>query len=338
MTSSFSHSNVSATASAALARTARLLKLLTLLRSRQPAERLTREVLAEECECSVSTIQRDLNILCRHTPVEYDPAQKTYSLPDTGWAYPVADWTLTDALALALARGRLLAPGLPDTDALAAALDKATAGLSPGLRAFLARVTTVVQPSSDVRDLSRVPLAKLAEAAAERQTLEMDYESRRSGRSLRRIDPYEIEVRDGRVDVHGWCYRNRQILTFAASRIHGVRPIGQTFQVRKGDWTAFAGAKGIVNGLRGGEEIAVDVRFDPPVASYALDKRWPDTLHITAETDGSARLIGTVIGTDGLVPELLRWRRHAHVLGGTLLRARLSEEVQAMAALYADEK
>lgn len=326
-----------ASASAALVRTARLLKLLTLLRSRQPKERLTREMLAEACECSVRTVQRDLNILCRYTPAEYDPLQNTYTLPDTGWTYPIADWTLADALALAVARGRLLAPGLPETDALSVALDKATAGLSPELQGFLRRIAAVVQPAPPSRDLSGAPLTELAEAAAERQTVEVDYESRRSGRSLRLINPYLLEPREGRTDLHGWCHRNRQILTFAADRVRAVRPTEATFTVQEEAWAAFVGARGVLNGLRGGEDVEVDVRFAPPVAPYALDKGWPDTLSVTEEADGSARLVGAVVGLDGLIPELLRWRRHAQVLGGPVLRARMVEEVQAMADLYADK-
>lgn len=50
------------------------------------------------------------------------------------------------------------------------------------------------------------------------------------------------------------------------------------------------------------------------------------------EPNGALLLTGTTQGMEGLLVELLRWRRHAHVVGGPELRARMTEEIRAMAA------
>ena len=104
--------------------------------------------------------------------------------------------------------------------------------------------------------------------------------------------------------------------------------------MRAAEWAAFAATQGVVGGVRGGSSAPVDVVFLPPVASYARDHRWPAGLTLTPEAAGAVRLTGVAQGLEGLVAELLRWRRYCRVEGGPELRARMAEEVQAMAALY----
>ena len=59
-------------------------------------------------------------------------------------------------------------------------------------------------------------------------------------------------------------------------------------------------------------------------------------LTITDAPDGAALLTGIAHGgTDALIAEILRWRRHAEVLGGPELRARMAEEVRELAGMYA---
>lgn len=323
-----------------LARVARLFRIILLIRSRKAGSRLGRRELADACRCGARTIQRDLDLLqgLIHLPLEYSRLAGAYILREEGWVFPLAAITLEDAMALALARGLLSAPGLPEQAAIAGALDKTTTGLSPDLRELLTNAARVFQPGRLPRDYSAAPLAAFWDAASACRTMEMDYESRHSSRHWRAVDPYAVEARDGLFwEIHGWCHDNKTILTFALDRVHAVRTRNETFTVREAEWASFL-ANETVGGLRGGPEITVQVRFSPEVAAYARDRRWPSTLHISAESDGGALLTGTVQGVEGLVPELLRWRRHARVLGGPELRARVAEEVQAMAALYAVEE
>ena len=325
------------THSDALAHVARLIKIVTLVRSRRPAERLGRPALARACECVPRTIARDINLLQEAgIPVEYDRALRSYTLPDKGWVYPVAILTPEDALALALAHSLLAAPGVPHQAALLASLGKTTAGFSPALRQLFADAAQALRPAPLPRDYSEAPLDALVAAAGARQAVEIDYESRSAGtRAWRGVDPYAVEPRDGLFwELHGWCHRHGAIRTFAMDGVRGVRPAGGTFLLRQDEWEAFRQARGVVGGLRGGTPLAVNVLFLPPVVGYARTRRWPDGLALTLQPDGTARLTGHAQGADGLVTELLRWRRHCRVDGGPELRARMVEELRAMAALY----
>ena len=113
-----------------------------------------------------------------------------------------------------------------------------------------------------------------------------------------------------------------------------MRLTEERFALRGEEWRAFAGAKGVMGGVRSGTAITVDVVFSAEVAVYAADRQWPEGLTLTAQENGTLRLTGQVQGMEGIVPELLRWRRHCHVLGGPALRAAMAEEAHAIAALY----
>ncbi len=317
-------------------RVERVLHILAKLLSRRPGIPLGSLDLARDCGCDERTIKRDISLLRTLVPISYDRAVRAYTVPDKGQVFPGLALNARDVLALALARNQFCAPGAPFAEATRAALDKVTAVLPPALNTLLSTTARTAAPGRLPRDYSAAPIDTLMQAAAQRRGVAIDYESRSRGeRAWRRVDPYLVEARAGVYwELHGWCHKNRAIRTFALDSIHGLRLEEGTFSVRQPEWEAFAAESGVVGGLRGGEPVAVEVRFTPEVARYVLAHRWADTLRAQTDGDGSVLLAGTVRGVDGIVTELLRWRRHARVLGGAELRARMVEEVRAIAALY----
>jgi predicted DNA-binding transcriptional regulator YafY len=319
-------------------RAARLVKIVHLVASRRPGDRIGRERLARECECTVKTIQRDIQCLqSAHIPLEYDAESRSYTIGETGWSFSATGMTGTDVMALAIARGLLAsAPSaLPFAPQVAEALEKATVDLPPSLRAMLEEAANALSDQGgSARDYSRAPVGTLLDAISRRQTVEMLYESRSSRtRERRRVDPYRLSRRDGRYfELNAWCHRRQEVRTFALDRIYEVRFTGERFTVRAWDDSD----EGIVGGLRGGALIPVEVRFDRQVAPYARERRWSFKTTFTEDADGATIMRGMVRGTEGILRELLGWMRHAEVLGGPELRARMADEVAAMAALYTD--
>lgn len=130
----------------ALQRVARLFKIVTLVRSQTQGRPLGRRELAEACGCDVRTVQRDLQLLQEaEIPIEYNYGRHAYVLPEKGWVFPIAPLTAEDALALALARGIVGAPGLPQPEALRATLNKLTGSLSPALAELMREAAQVLQ-------------------------------------------------------------------------------------------------------------------------------------------------------------------------------------------------
>ena len=325
----------------ALARLARLFKIVTQVSAPAVGRPLGRRELAEVCGCSLSTLQRDLSLLAQAgIPIDYDARTRCYRLPNRGWTFPIAALTPADALALALLQSLAAAPGLPHGDALRHTLDKLAGSVPPALAALTADAAAVIGWGTPTRDYSHSPLGLLQDAARTHRTVELDYESRSQGeRVWRSVDPYRAEARDGLFwELHGWCHRRQAIRTFALDQVRGVRVTGLAFTLRRPEWATFLETRGVVGGLRGEEPVPVDVLFVPPVAAYARTRQWPAGLTLTTDSpEGAVRLCGTAAGVSGLVPELLRWRRYCQVLGGPSLRAAMAEEVHAMAALYPSE-
>lgn len=322
----------------ALARVARLFQIVTLIRSHSSPLPLGRTALAEACRCTERTTARDLNLLVEAgIPIYFDPARRAYTLPDqSGWIFPVAALVPEDALALALARAIAGGPGVPHQHSILATLDKLTRSLSPALRVLLEQAAAGLHAGRPARDYSLAPLDALVQAAQAKQSVEIEYHSRHSGEcAWRRVDPYRVAARDGQFwEMHGWCHRRQQVRTFALDGVRGVRSAAETFTVREAEWARFVSAPGVVGGLRGGAQVDVRASFSAKVASYALGLAWEDGLTVTARGDGTALLTGMAQGTDGLVVELLRWRRHVRVEGGPELVAAMRDEARAIAALY----
>lgn len=319
-------------------RVTRLLKIIARLRQRQPTEQVGRKLLADEFGCDLRTIQRDIELLqvSLHLALTYDRASKTYLLEPESDASLSMNLTAEETLALALARGLLTAPGFPLKDAVLAALDKATSQLPVAFQDILSQSEQTFHAEALARDYSQAPLALLMEAAHAGQTLELYYQSRSSKQlTWRCVDPYEVALRNGQYwELHGWCHTRQAIRTFALDKIEQVRPTSALFTRHEQKWADFQAADGVLGGLRGEAPVTVDVVFDACVADYALDRQWPKTLRLCVLPDGSVQMTGIVQGTDGLLVELLSWRRHVLVRGGPELRARIEAEVQAIAARY----
>jgi predicted DNA-binding transcriptional regulator YafY len=330
-----------------ITRVTRLLKIIAHLRQRGPKEQIGRKLLAQEFGCDPRTIQRDVELLqvTMHLPLIYDRSSKTYTLQQAEEAPLSVSFTAEEALALALARGILTASGFPLKDAVLAALDKATVQLPVALQRDLAQVTETLQAAEVLqaeplaRDYSQAPLAALVEAARSQQTLELHYQSRSSQQlTWRRVDPYEVALRNGQNwELHGWCHTRQAIRTFALDKILQVHPTSALFARHEQEWKAFQDVGAVLGGLRGEAPVTVQVIFDADVAAYALDRQWPKTLRLTVLPDGCVQMTGTAQGTQGLVVELLSWRRYALVKGGPELRAQMEAEVQAIAARYEED-
>jgi predicted DNA-binding transcriptional regulator YafY len=303
-------------------------------------ETLTKGRLAKICGCSDRTIQRDIRILEAEFGITRDDARGSFVLPEG--ALPALDLRLdvADVLALGLTEGILRNAGFPQQREVLAALAKVTHGLSPNLRRLLCECADALTPAALPLDYADAPLFPLLAAVRLRRTVSLDYDSASGGtRAWRRVDPYGVEAREGIAwELHGWCHRNRAFRTFALDAVHAVRTENDPYTFRAKAWEAFR-AQNAVGGLRDDTPpVAIEVYFAPPVARYALRRRWPAPLVVTAEGDG-ALLRGQIPGGKALgamVAQILRWRRFATVRGGPEFLAAFREEVAALHALYSE--
>lgn len=321
----------------ATVRVARLFKLLGLIRTQGTKHVHTIEEFTQLLDCARATVFREIKLLEDEGLVGRD-GKGGYFLLERGQVFPTPPLSAADALALAVAQTVLVRPDTPLSQEISSALEKASSGFSPKLRTLLRQAARQLQstPTGPSLQEKHSALSALFQGMLQNQTVSMDYESHRSGRSWRELDPYHISQEQSGWMVHGWCHKNRQILSFALDRLVAAELTEGAFQRDEEAWARFWEPEGVFAGLRGGELVEVRVCFAPKVAEYALrSNRWPKGLEAKLQEDGSVLLMGAARGTGGILVQLLRWRRYAQVEGGAELRAAMIAELAAMAGLYA---
>jgi predicted DNA-binding transcriptional regulator YafY len=272
--------------------------------------------------------------------IVHNAKRRSYVLTEKGQALGLSALTHDEAIVLALAHAVLVALPGNAQEALGGVLQKLAAGSAPRSRMheLLQEVGTVIftPPSPPTDNNNVVGLALLTDAAVRGVSVEIDYLSNSTKeRSWRVVDPYGLELYQGRRwHLHGWCHKHQAIRTFSLEAIQAFRLLPSAFERNEAAWEAFRGQEGVVGGLRMGSPIPVSVRFSEEVATLALRSRWPTGLVVQEEPDGSVLLSGTALGTEGILVELLRWRRHAQVLGGEELLVDFRDELREMTALY----
>lgn len=136
-----------------------------------------------------------------------------------------------------LARPRRLTP--EEGFALAAAgralCDVPGSGEDGALRSALAKLEGVLGRTRFSLALEEpVHLAALREAAREHESVEIEYVSSASPvASSRRIDPYQVVLREGRWYVDAWCHRSRGPRRFQLDRVQAVTATGEVFEPRR---------------------------------------------------------------------------------------------------------
>lgn len=315
-------------------RVLRFVRILGHLRSLPDGALPRAAALAAFCECSRSSLFRDLGDLVRAGLVEQGERRGVWRLTARGRAFPMAPLTAEDAIALALARALLDRPGIPHGAGIQAALEKATSAFSPALQRLFREASRAIEPTPPAARLftPEVVFDALFQAVRERRSVALDYRSQSGERGAPRwLDPYGITYEADRVYLHAWSHGYNMIRTYRLDRVEAVTVTDQRFERDEAVWQAYRGQTGVFLGLRGGPPVTVEVRFAPQVADYVLEPgRWSEGWMTVREADGSVLLTGTALGTDGILVELLRWRRHAHVLGGPELLAVYRAELDAM--------
>lgn len=313
---------------------ATLFRILAFLREKPEGARITRDALASEIGYGTRHTQRFLTYLANSGFLEYDRHLRTYLLLERGARFPLLDLEPDERIALAFAAALFGQQPFPFSRQVHSALMKASTGMTRKMRDLLRDAARSVVTKPTLANTGTTLLLEVLGACQSRRTLEIDYTSQSRGRERRRIDPYGIDLDGAQWYVHAWCHANTAIRTFRLGAFHDLTVTNETFVRREEAWDAFRHAPGVFLGLRGGAPVAVEVLFRPEVADYALRKTWPEGMNCTSEPGGGARLAGTAQGIEGILVELLRWRRHATVLGGPELHQAMADEVAAMAKNY----
>lgn len=288
--------------------------------------------LAERLNVSQRTIYRDVEALrAADVPVVAVPG-KGYSLHEE-YVLPALRLTTDEAVVLLLG-----------TDAVAEQLD---AHYQPAARTARTKIEAVLPDRlrSEVAALQNsirfVPvnafdnpdeqhaLHRLREALTQQHAVQFGYHDQVSGDGVAgsdRVDPYGLVHLGGAWYLVGYCHRRARVQHFRLSQMGAVAVLDETFERPEG-------YKHPKHEPAVQRDITVRVRFDRAVAQWVLEA--PSVFTETSEMRPEGLLVTLKVQRETeVLPWLLSWGGHAHVLEPASLQRRLAHEAEKIAARY----
>ena len=298
-------------------------RLLILMRLREETP-VRAQDLAEECECSVRTVYRDIDALCQAgVPVASMPGEGYRLVP--GYHLPPIAFTAEEAVQILL--GVDLALGLATTaqrDAARTAAAKVDAVLLPETREEVSRLRERIHASPHVAGELSPFMSMLQEAVVGDRVVRMRYHSFAPDRVTERdVEAHSLVFYSGDWHLIGYCRLREDVRDFRAGRIESAAMLDETFKRRPID--AGYDPKGMVNEVR--------VWIDAPAVVWAREETAFGFVD-EEEAEGGAVFTFRVRDIPRLLPWILSRGAAARVLFPPDLVERLRREAEAMAGRY----
>ena len=300
-------------------------RLLILMRLREETP-VRASDLAQDCECSVRTIYRDIDALCQAgVPVASMPGEgyrlaPGYHLPPIAFA---AEETVQILLGLDLALGL---GTMAQRDAARSAAAKVEAVLLPETREEVARLRERIRASPQVAGELSPHLPLLRDAVVGDRVVRLRYHSFEPDRVTERdVEAHFLVFYSGDWHLIGYCRLREDVRDFRASRIESADLMDETFVRRAID-----------DGYDPGEmEVEVRIWIDEREAHWAREEL---AFGFVSEEPADEGFVFTFRVRD--VPRLLPWifsrGAAARVLSPPELVQRLREEAKALVGRYPD--
>lgn len=217
--------------------------------------------------------------------------------------------------------------GPPASSALTSAMDRIAGALKEGAvpRDLITKSVEFHQPAP-----GREFVAVLSEACEQRRVLEMEYYTYgRDDITRRRVHPLSLEFGMGNWYLRAWDGRSREIRVFRVDRIKGMEVTSETFEPPPEE--EMEGLSPGPQGIVGGGEIEVRLRFSPALARWAGEQ----PIFSQAETV-RGRLVCT-LRTDNLSwleRELMKYGTGVEIISPPELKDRLRARVKKLLDMY----
>lgn len=297
--------------------------------------------LAKLTEYTERTVQRDLRRLREEydAPLEFDRERKGFYFTDPQWQLPKIQLTEGELIAFFAAERilRRLGNATAEIKLARTALGKLATFLPEEVQVDIGNleqaITFAPEPSADV---SPNTLRQLAEAAAHRETIEIEYFSpHKNERTERAVNVLLLHNWMGEWYAICWDVGKRSYRDFHAGRIANLARTRRTF-VPPPDWNAQEYLKKGFGMFRGGNDVTVEVEFDAFQARYARERQFHETEKRKELKDGRLRL--TFKTTEAALEQVARWLlqygEHVEAKRPEKLRAMMRERLQKTLQLY----
>ncbi len=303
----------------------RRLLILTRLREEVP---LRAADLAEQCECSVRTVYRDIDALClAGIPVAALPGEGYRLAP--GYHLPPIAFSVEEAVQLLLGSDLALGLGTPaQREAARAAAAKVEAALRPDTRSDVERLRDRIRVSNWMRREPTPWLSLLQQAVAHDHVLWLRYHSFSSDElTERKVEPYSLIFYGDDWHVVGYCRLREGMRDFRASRIRDAELLPEQFLRRGGMFLTEDDQRDMPQEVRIWiESAAVPWARETPAFGFQREE----------QAEGGAVFVYDSLDIRRLLPWVLSWGAAARVLSPLEVADRVRREAAALAERYAE--
>ncbi len=328
-------------------RNAEVIRQWTILRDLEASRRQTIDELAARTGVTTRTIRRDLEALQASGFPLFDELidGKRYWTLEAKAFRRLDDTAFTLAELSALYFSRTLVECLaatPFQQDVAAAFDKLSAALTPGMRQFLDRLPLVftakgASPRAAKPESARAErehIARLLDATLNHRRATMTYFSMSSGREKAYvIEPYRLIYSPGGLYLLAFVPEYKELRTFSVERIRGISLHEERFTPADVPEAAFAHSLGINEG----PPERIEIAFEPRIAPYVRERQWHASQKNTDREDGGVVLSLDVCNDWALRSWILSFGPLARVLTPSTLAAQIKDEITRAADRYSVE-
>lgn len=317
-------------------RIARVLQILNLIQSRG---RWNVSAIAQELECSVRTVHRDLNVLefCG-VPFYFSDEEQCYRVR-SDYRFPTLMLTDEEALGQAVATAISRAPGLdiglgatPTTTRLASSSkDETKQIIADALSLVDVFDLKLADHSQHGEILKTIQLALLAS----NQVMGI-YESPYETSPVKlTIHPYRLCLVKQAWYLIGHIDGETLPKTFRAARFKSLRQSQATadrpqdFDLRQyfgNAWSVY----------RGEQSYDVELRFDSAVSRTIVETHWHHTQQTIKHRDGSVSLKFTVDGLDEIEHWVLGWTGNVEIIAPIELRSSVLQRLRRAMDIHSE--
>jgi predicted DNA-binding transcriptional regulator YafY len=300
--------------------------------------------LARIVERHPRTVQRDLEALVDRfgAPLAFDHKKNGFYFTDPAWQLPRVSISQGELISFFAAERILRRLDATSEVQLARSAVRRLAALLPeevvvDVNALQDAITFAPEP---VLDASPATLRQLAHAATHRHTLHINYYSqRRAAHTERDIDVLLLHNHLGEWYAVSHDHETGEVRDFHAGRIASIQNTRRPF-TPPADWDAHEYLRRGFGMFRGGQDVTVEVEFDPYQSRYARERTFHPSQRRQELRDGRLRV--TFETTEAALEQVARWLlqygEHARALRPPALRNMMREQLNRAAALYDQRK
>ena len=176
-------------------------------------------------------------------------------------------------------------------------------------------------------DINNDVLLTILKASSECKSINIEYHSfTKNEKSKRRIDPYQVTVRDGAYYVYAFCHYRKQLRTFRVSRISKAKITEEEFKKTEFDFEKLQSTS--FENLHGDKEYRVKIRFKGEKARFLKEYDSHRAEKITDEKEGSTLFERTVYELQDIKKWVLGYGSGVEVLEPKELRDLVKKEAE----------